>query len=126
MDIAKLKTYLGLKKKRGYIDMFDNTFSVGSEIYATWTNSNKIYLTKVKIIKENKKTWVIEVISPIKNTDTIFKEKYPYAYPVGQSFNIPKVDTPGYSKNNRLIHQLEIEEVIKQNKDKANYHIGEI
>ena len=57
--------------------MFDNTFSVGSEIYATWTNSNKIYLTKVKIIKENKKTWVIEVISPIKNTDTIFKEKYP-------------------------------------------------
>ena len=106
--------------------MFDNTFSVGSEIYATWTNSNKIYLTKVKIIKENKKTWVIEVISPIKNTDAIFKDKYPYVYPVGQPFSIPKADTPGYSRNNRLIHQLEIDEVIKRNKDKINYHIGEI
>lgn len=96
-------------------------FDIGDILFASWTNCHNLYITKVKIVKENKKTWITEILNPIYEDEN---EKESYL--VGQKIKIPKEDNiRGYSKWNRLIHPSEIEKAIDEaRKRNIDFYLG--
>jgi hypothetical protein len=82
-------------------------FDIGETVYAAWTNCGHKYTARAKIFRENRKSWWVELLEDVRGPDDWRSPEFNAHYPKGNLIKIPKVDTRGWSKNNRLIHPSE-------------------
>ena len=67
---------------------------VGSFAFAKWTNCNNQYEAKARIIKENKKTWVVELLQNVIGP-RLLDSSIGIIYPIGHKIQVPKIGTKG-------------------------------
>lgn len=96
MKVKRMSSELETKLKE-----FEKTICLGAEVEAHWTNCGQCWAAPARIIKINKKTYVIELIKTVK-TPIVCEGWDSGGYLKGQQFRVPKCTSELWTKNHAI------------------------